>query len=175
MLYLLWSLINIILFIFFILLCLKATKLIREKAGLFSAIVFVFGLLSFVSSSNRNKDHHDAGTDRIRIWNFIPEDSQSTTGNHTLRIALQKTWISTYELGVQYSTDQQHLNIPESAWSSITGMVSGTAWHPQFVSVKRTNDNNRFDYAVSGVTEWTLLGVTVYSQNKDYNGVATIR
>lgn len=64
--YLLWSILNIGLFLFFIIICFKATKLIREKLGLIATIVFVFGLLSFVGNSNNHNDNKEPDSNQIK-------------------------------------------------------------------------------------------------------------
>ena len=44
MLYLIWGLLNLGLVIYFLVICFRATKLVKEKIGLFAAVFFVLGL-----------------------------------------------------------------------------------------------------------------------------------
>jgi hypothetical protein len=69
MLYLLWALINLGLFVFFIVICFSATKYVKERINLFGAVVFVLGLLSFTNRSN--SDNEDGNTGHIKSWRFI--------------------------------------------------------------------------------------------------------
>jgi len=171
MTYLLWGLLNIGLFIFFIVICFKATKLIREKVGLFASIIFVFGLLSFVGHSGN--DNKEPNSNQIKTWKFISEDSLKNNDSYLLYIDLEKTLVSKYDLGIEYGKDKQRqINIPISAYSSTTGFISGTNWKPVSIIINRTNDNNKFEYFVGGVVEWKLLGATIYSQPKEYKGIA---
>jgi hypothetical protein len=173
MTYLLWGLLNIGLFIFFIVICFRATKLIREKVGLFASIIFVFGLLSFVGHSNNDNDNKEPNSNQIKTWKFISEDSLKSNDSYLLDIDLEKTLVSKYGLGIKYGKDKQgQINIPISAYSSTTGFISGTNWKPVSIIVNRTNDNNKFEYFVDGVVEWKLLGATIYSQLKEYKGIA---
>lgn len=54
MMYLIWGLLNIGLLIYFLSICFKVTKLIREKMGLFITVFFVLTLLSFIGNSNKD-------------------------------------------------------------------------------------------------------------------------
>lgn len=173
MIYLLWGLLNVGLFLFFILICFKATKLIREKVGLFASIIFVFGLLSFAVKSNEGDSNKEPNSDQIKTWKFISEDSLKSNESYLLNIVLEKTWISTYNLGIKYGKDKEgHLNIPVSAYSLTTGLSSGTNWKPVSIIVIQTNDNHKFQYIVDGIVEWKLLGAKIYSQSKHYKGIA---
>lgn len=176
MTYLLWSLLNIGLFLFFIVICFKATKLIREKIGIFASIIFVFGLLSFIGHSNNDNDNNEPNSNQIKTWKFVSEDPLSRNATYSLEIDLEKTLVSKYELGIKYGKDNQgQMNIPISAYSSTTGFISGTNWKPVSIIVNRTSDNNKFEYFVDGVVEWKLLGATIYSQLKDYKGIALLK
>jgi hypothetical protein len=173
MLYLLWGLLNIGLFLFFVVTCFRATRLVREKFGLFTSIIFVFGLLSFISNSNDDKDNIEPGTSQIRTWKFVSEDSVDRNATFLINVELEKTLISKYGLGIEYGKDKQgQLNIPISGNSSTTGFVSGTNWKPSSIIVNKTYHNTKFEYYVYGIMEWKLLGATVYSQPKEYKGIA---
>jgi hypothetical protein len=171
MTYLFWGLLNIGLYIFFILICFKATKLIREKIGLFASIIFVFGLLSFVGHSNN--DNKEPNSNQIKTWQFISVDSLKSNDSYLLDINLEKTLVSKYHLGIKYAKNKQgQINIPISAYSSTSGFISGTNWKPVSIIINRTDDNIKFEYFVDGVVEWKLLGATIYSQMKEYKGMA---
>lgn len=174
MLYLLWGLLNLGLFIFFIAVCLRATKLIRQNFGLLASIVFVFGLLSFIGHSNNNNDNMEPNTNQIKTWKFTSDDSLSRNSTSSEFIDLEKTLISKNYLFIQYCKDKdRRINIPISAYSSTNGLTCGTNWKPISISVIRTDENNKFEYFISGVIEWKLLGATIYSQFKEYKGVVS--
>ena len=71
MLYLLWGLLNIGLFIYFIVISIKATKLVREKVGLFASLIFLFGLLSFGGRSNN--DDKEPNSNQIMRFRWLRE------------------------------------------------------------------------------------------------------
>jgi hypothetical protein len=175
MIYLFWGFLNIGIFLFFIVTYFRATKLIRESFGLLASIVFVSGLLSFIGKSNDDKDTKEPGLSRIKTWKFISEDSADRYTHFFMDVDLENTLISKYELGIRYGKNKQEkLNIPISGHSWTTGIKSGTKWIPSYIMVNNTDDNTQFGYHVAGIIEWKLLGATIYSQPKEYRGIAKI-
>lgn len=175
MIYLLWGLLNIGLLFFFISTCFKATKLVREELGLFTSIVFAFGLLSFVGNSNDGNDNKEPNSNHIKTWKFVSEDSLKKNESYLLYIDLEKTTIAGYGLGIKYGKDREgQTNIPISAYSSTNGFIMGTNWKPVSIIINMTNDNNKFEYSVDGVVKWKLLGATIYSETKQYKGLVMI-
>jgi hypothetical protein len=174
MTHLLWGLLNIGIFLFFISVCINATKLLRREIGLFAAVIFVFGLLSFVAGSNDKSDNLEPNSNQTKTWKFVSADSLKSSNTYFHEIDLEKTWFTKYELGIIYGKEQQK-NIPINAYSSVTGFLSGTNWKPISIIVNRTDNNNRFEYAVDGVVEWNLLGLTIFSQMKEFRGIISIK
>ena len=171
MLYLLWGLLNIGLFIYFIVISIKATKLVREKVGLFASLIFIFGLLSFGGRSNN--DDKEPNSNQNKNWKFVSEDSLKSNVSYSIHVDLEKTLISKYYLSIEYGEDTLNkINFPISAYSSTTGTISGTNWKPKSIMVYKTNENNKFMYSVYGIVEWKLLWLTVYTQLKAYKGIA---
>lgn len=174
MLYLLWSLLNIGLFICFVFICFNATKLLRAKSGIFASVIFVFGLLSFIG--NPNNENKEPNSNQIKSWDFISKDSVNNNESYFVSVDLENTLVSKYTLGIQYGKDMLgQNNIPISSYSSTTGLISGLNWKPVSIIVNRTNDNNKFDYSVYGVIEWKLLGAKLYSQPRNYKGSVLIK
>lgn len=152
---------------------LKQQNLFGKKIGLFASIVFVFGLLTFIGQSNKESDNKEQNSNQIKSWKYNSENSMNNAESYFLDIDLEKTLVSEFNLGIKYvRINESQENIPISAYSSMTGFISGTSWQPKSIIVKRTNANNKFNYFVTGVLEWKLLGMTVYLQSKDYKGYA---
>jgi hypothetical protein len=174
MIYLFWALLNIALFLYFIFLCLIATKLIREKINITAAIFFVVAFLSYLGSSNTDKDESDSN--QKARWQFIPPDSIQHQQTGRKDISLEKTWISNYSLSIKYSINQKDNSaIPISAYATTGGFISGTTWKPMNIILNKTNHKNTLAYAVDVKVEWQLMGSTVYSQLKTYKGLAIVK
>ncbi|MEO7121405.1 MAG: hypothetical protein ABIY62_09925 [Ginsengibacter sp.] len=173
MLYLLWGLINVALFGWFIVICFRATKLVRANLGLLATIVFVFGLLSFIGMSGNNNNSIQPNSSQSNVWKFASEDTLGNHGIERINIDLKKNLISIYNLTIIYGKDKNlNFNIPISASYATTGVTCGTNWQPNSIYVNRTADNNKFEYAVFGTIKWKLLGATIFSQGKNFVGYA---
>ena len=172
MIYLLWALINLALIIYFLSICIKAIKLVRQELGLFATVIFVIGLLSFCGHNNdKNKN---SNSNQTKNWTFTSSDSLSQDMSSLLDVKLQDNLISKYEITIDYGKDKNNINVPISAFPSTNGFTAGTEWKPISISVYKTNDNTKFQYYVAGYIEWNLLGVNVYTQNKMFEGTVSI-
>lgn len=177
MIYLMWGILNFILFIFFITICFKATKLIRKELGFFAAVIFVGGLLSLIGNSNSNDYNKEHNSNQIKTWKFASENSLNKMGTYSVDVILEKSLIAEYHLGISYSKDKigEGKNFPFSAFSSTSGISCGTLWIPKSIIVNLTNNNNKFNYMVNGVVEWKLFGFTLFTEIKEYKGIAKIK
>lgn len=173
MLYLLYALLNIALIIFFVVTCFRATRLVRESFGLFAAFIFAFGLLSFIGRDTNDSNDKAPNASPIKTWHFtLEEERLKRSETFSIDIVLEKNSFSKNMLVISYGKDKQgQFNIPISAVSSASGFVSGTTWKPTSIIVNRTADN-KFEYEVDGVVIWQLLGATIYTQAKEYRGLA---
>lgn len=171
MLYLFWGLLNIALFLFFIVICFKATKLIREKIGIGAAVVFVFGLLSFVAAGNDDEETKEPVTNVSISQKFVAEDTLQKYKVAWAEADLDKNLMATLYLRIQYRKAAV-TNIPIYVSTGVSGFVSGTDWIPISMTVNPTNENGKFEFGVHGTIEWRLLGFTIYSQSKVYEGFA---
>ena len=100
MIYLIWGILNFVLFVFFITICFKAMKLIRKEIGLFAAFIFVVGLLSFIGNSNSNDYNKEPNSNQIKTWKFAPENGLNKIGTYSVDVVLEKTLISEYNLPI---------------------------------------------------------------------------
>lgn len=175
MVYLFWALLNMALFIAFIVVCFKATRFIREKIGWAASFLFVIGLFAFIGGSNRDKDNLEPNSNQIKTWKFTSSSSLDKSSGYSVKINLEETLISKYTLGIQYGKDTGHNNIPTSANTWTTGFESGMSWKPTSIIVNRTDDNHKFEYEVYGTVKWSLLGLTIYHQPKYWTGEALLQ
>lgn len=175
MLHIFWLLLNIGIGLYFLLICFKVTKLAREKIGLIATLVLVFGLVSFIGNANKNDESLEPNSNKIKTWKFNFMDSLKSNENYLVKTLLEKNSISNYQLSIQYGkTYPENENIPISAYSTSEGFGSCTKWIPKLIILNRTANNINFEYDVSGIVEWKLLGATLYTEIKNYKGVASV-
>jgi hypothetical protein len=174
--YLIWSLINTGLILYFFVICYRAIKLIKEKYGLLTSLFLVIGLLSFASQSSDVNNQVNISASQRKIWTFysdtIIEPNSVTIKNCEVEKSLSFRLILNVTYGLDKRTKQ---NIPINASSFPTGFIAGFKWVPTVISVE-TNENNRgLNCAVTGILEWKLLGLTIYSQSKALSGLIEIK
>lgn len=157
---LIWGILNIAIFIAFIVICFQALKFIREKMGLFACVIFALGLLSFTSKPKDNNSEFK----QFDLNNKTAKVANSNNGRNQ-RIVIDDNLTSKMSLSVNY-TAKELLN----AQSSREGFISGTNWYPISIILNKSNGENQYVYSVYGTLEWRLLGITIYSQSKKFEG-----
>jgi len=174
MLQLIWGLLNITIFFYFIFVCVKGARLIRQGLGTLAAVVFVIGLFSFAAQSNGDDENKEPNSNMIKQWTFLPKDSLKNVERHSTEVTVEKTMVSTSHLNIQYVVDTKNNRIVSvSASSYMTGFISGTIWKPTVITLDTTAVNNKIRYAITGTVNWKLFGFTLYTENKDYAGTTS--
>lgn len=163
MLELIWALLNLSLFVSFIIICFKSAKLIKERVGLLVAIIFVMGSVSLISRPRKEKIA-DVKTDIINPAN----SEKAFKGNSFFKtITLEDNLISNIKLSVLVGENDLEVKILD-AYCNRSGYVSGTEWN--LTNVHVVNDKNFGNYTVSGTMEWKIFGINVYSESKFFTG-----
>lgn len=157
---LIWGILNAAIFIAFILICFQAIRFIREKFGLFACVIFAFGLLSFISKPKDINSEYK----KFDLNNKVTKVPNVTNG-HNKSIVIEDNLTSKMNLSVGY-TEKELL----TAQCIREGFVSGTNWHPISIIVNKSTGENQYVYSVYGTLEWSLLGITIYSQSKKFEG-----
>lgn len=166
MFYVFWLILNLALFASAVIVAFKLIRLIREKAGIVTAVIAAFLLLAFMSRG----DESGGGTNNTPKWTFNSTDSIAKNSSGSKTLALDKNPLSKNMLILHYGKDRQRNTVlPLYAFSVSNGLTGGTKWVP--VSVMATASSaNTINYVVEGAVEWNLLWVTVYREEKVYRG-----
>lgn len=174
MIQLLWTILNLGLFIYFIVICFKAVKLVHENLGRSSSIILVVGLFSFMC--NTGKDYSNAdGSAKDKTWEFIPKDSLENNNSKLFEIELEKTLIATHKIGISYIDKYKgQSKVPIRAFSMFSGFQGGVDWSLTEVSVKKL-DETKLEYSASTKTAWKLLGISVFTQYKPYHNIVEMK
>ena len=168
MINILWALLNLGIFILFLIICLKATKLIRERIGLFASLIFVFGLFSFMTSSPQNDGNQNP---KIKNWTFKDQDEIKPNTVRTSILNLDKNLISSITLMVQYAENKDsNDDVAINGNSIFLGWSVGYAWKANNIIVFNTATADKLAYQVDGIITWRLLGTIIYTQYKSYKG-----
>jgi hypothetical protein len=169
MAHLIWGLLNLSLLIYFIITCFKLVKVAKNQIGGFAAIVFVFGLLSFMFGSK--SDINENKLSKTKTFKFALGDSLEQNYSKFSHVILENNFVTKYDLFINSGKEiTSQKNTPISAYSGTTGLVMGTKWKPQNINVLKTADDDILKYVVYGIVEWKLLGAKVYKQSKVFQG-----
>ncbi|MCP9765581.1 hypothetical protein EGI31_21810 [Lacihabitans soyangensis] len=165
-----WSLLNIGLFLYFIFVGFKVILLgIKHLSG-FALVVFIFGLLSFMTSPKKHKKNIVSINQENRK---VVTGSNLPQGSGLKRIELENGLLTQIHLNVLVS-DKGNGQVELTDYSGLVGLVSGLNWQVQNVEYKTVNNHNMLKYTVHGILQWKLLGMTVYSQLKVYEGTFSL-
>ena len=167
MLQLLWSVLNIAVFLGFVYLSYKTTVLIRKKINLFVSILFVLVLLSVVNAAEKSPEINN-GKSGFVSGRPGPKGFEQTK---LISVTPQNDLLFHIGLFGFYGRDDSAGLYPISASSAITGLVAGYQWVPSSTLLDTAEGKIRYHF--SGILDWQLLGITFYAQEKTFTGFVT--
>lgn len=165
MIQLLWTILNIGILILFITICVKATRMIREKLGIFSAIIFAIGILSSLVS-NLKTNHHNEN------WDFTFDDTIPCIKRFD--IVLDKTLISSYTLRIKCNkTNGLQTDKPIEAYTSWSGLKCGYTCDVISIEIKKSGQG-QLNYHINLKKKWSILGIGIISKSEYFDGTVDI-
>lgn len=167
---LIWGILNGFLLIYFLIICFKSVRIVKEKIGLFASFIFVIGLLSFISKPDK-KNLADKNIDILNQTN----PKKAFSGNSFFQeITLEDNLTSNIGLSIlvgENDTDLIILNV--NCYRS--GFISGTNWNVENIEIDKAKNKKYCTYFIRGIMEWKILGITIYSEHKSFNGNAILK
>lgn len=163
MLHLLWNLLNLAILLYFLYLCLKATQLLRQNLGWWAASIFVIGIFSSAGKSVTQQ------ADEVQKQGLVSRNRVAEQAIRRTQVKLQKELLSSYNLYLMYGPAEDSSNVVViDAYSTMNGLTGAVVWKPKFIAVHPAG--NTLKYNVTGILEWRLLGMTLYSEFKQHQG-----
>ena len=153
MIYFLWSLLNLLILVWFLFICFSDLKGIRERLGMVSTVIFVICCFSFIKESLSNNS---------QIFPADPSTETQITETKNLKHEL----FFNVDLIYGFSKDSSAKEFP--AITVINGFVMGHEWKP--VLTKVYFKDNVITYFATGTHEWKLLGLTLYTDPEEFKG-----
>lgn len=138
MLYILWGLVNICLFIFFIVCCYRATGLLNNKFGPLSAFIFVLGILGVMGSNN--EQNNKVNTNAISL---MPKDSVWRGDTYSKSLDADKSFVASYHAFLKYGIDPLGNAITIEMNATELGITCGTKWKPQYATINAGSKKKR--------------------------------
>lgn len=163
MTYLIWSIINGIIFLYFLYLIVgfiaKGKRIFKPQFKYVSIFIMIIGITQIISASNRDKPNN-----RIIITEGYNNNSK------VKRILLEDNLAFDINLSLKYSVDENEF-IPISSNSSLTGFISGYVWDFKTIETKNNSKTKQLEFTANGILQWKLFGIDVYAQYKTFNGI----
>jgi hypothetical protein len=172
MIELIWGILNGFLLIYFIIVCFKSVKLIKEKIGVLASLIFVIGLLSFISKSDEKKITNK----NIEILNQTNPRKAFSGNSYSTFVTLEDNLTSKIELRILYGekeSDKELTILDVDCYR--TGFTSGNNWNAVNIDVDKENSKIFCTYNVSGILDWKILGITIFSEVKNFKGNALLK
>lgn len=173
MFFLFWALLNVGLFLYFIFICLRATRRVWERVGLFAACLMVFGLLSFIGHSKtvmKQPTSNPAGR-----WVNDQEVYKSISPVLSVSKNLLKSPTFKISLDVQLGRDPESGQlVPLIATPVSNGVIAGFGCKPLLIYLSKTGEENIYSYHVNYNFAWTLLGLITYHEMRTFTGTIVL-
>jgi len=164
MLELIWGILNFSILIYFFFLCFQATKKIRDNFGRIAALVFVLGLVSFINKPNEENNLFQT-FDLQKDAGFPNKYNGNTFSTDKL---LEENLTTKISLSIQFGENNSEKKLLKAEIYR-DGFVSGTEWKATNVTISPL-DRINYQYQATGIIDWKILGITLYSQSKEFNG-----
>lgn len=162
--YIIWSLINAAFVILFFALVLtlftKGKKLFNNRYGNPIIIILILGVFGILSSKNKEFEN-------THVFSYDKE-IKTTSGTHKT-IRLEENTASTLLADIRLKENNQGELVPIYVMTMYNGFVGGHEWELMSATIN-SNDDGTFTYDFSGLTHWSLFGIGLYTQNKDFKG-----
>ncbi|WP_254562978.1 hypothetical protein [Dyadobacter diqingensis] len=157
MIYLFWSLLNLGMLVWFLLIVFSVLKLILKNLGMLSTVIFIVGILSFMRSAVINNQSQGS---QLKMNEVV--------GTENLEKSLS------YNLNLMYVYNRDSLTNAQLSGKVLkSGTVIGHEWAPGRTDTYLTNGVIHYD--VSGDHQWKLLGLVLYNQPKRFQGTIKIK
>jgi len=165
MIELFWGILNLVILTYFIIICFKVIKIVRENLGGIATLIFVLGLLSLLITPTEENNTFDFENEN----NENKEITQNKFTGFTLKeIELEENLASKLYTSIHFGDN----NIERKLLKARTyrnGFTSGIDWEISHINVAKVN-NDIYEYYVTGRKVWRILRIQIYSEHKVFNG-----
>lgn len=163
MLYIIWAILNAIVFCLFFWMMYKALVMVRDKFGRVASLFLIVGLLSFMSAPKEEAKN-------VLSLQQAPV-VQSNLGQVSHGTVLKKYPLFAVHLSVicDVLSNNEELK-PTSVLAGQYGFVMAHRWKLNNATVRYNATTQKLNYIVHGVIRWNLLGIPFYTQSQTFEG-----
>lgn len=164
MIYLIWSIINIgiILYFFYLVLGLlrNGVRSFNPPFKILSIIIIIAGVVQIISGYSSKSDDN-------RI--ILNTQYDKTYNSDSKSVILEENMTFDIQMDVKYSISQKEY-IPIESNSFLTGFVNAYVWEFNSLQTENYIPNQKTEFFAKGTLKWKLFGLNVYSQAKTFRG-----
>src|SRR5918993_3957259 len=158
MLYIIWAILNAVVFCLFFWMLYKALIMVRDKFGRVASLFLIVGLLSFMGAPKEEEENNFLSLQQASVvQNNVGQVSHSTV--------LKKYPLFAVHLSVTCDVLPGNKVLkPVSVLAGQVGFVMAHRWEVIHASVQYNATHKKLEYVVGGVIRWNLLGIPFYTQ-----------
>jgi len=167
--YLIWTIINSAFIVVFAALVLalifKGKEIFNNKYGNLILIFLAIGFLGIL-----NKDSYNPKNE----YEFpIPGEELVGRTVKSTRIVIEDNLTFDINFTVRFRQNTLGELIPTFSRSNTTGFTNGFVWNYTYADIEKIDVNN-FKYTITGILDWNLFSIRIYSQDKEFTGTFSL-
>jgi len=160
----LWSALNIGLFVGLVYIFFRAARLVKQHMGWLAAICFVIGLTPIAGKPANSPPSNE------NLLPGIPKNAPLGNASTLTLVPLG----SSNDLNLLAEYHQQNgLIQPRGLYAFVSGFWLGHTWQP--VTGQLEQRGSQLHYTAVSTHNWNLLGVPVFSQTTDFTGFMPLK
>ncbi|GAA4242200.1 hypothetical protein [Winogradskyella damuponensis] len=165
MIYLFWTVLNGIIFFYFLYLIFGfiaiGKRIFRPQFKIVSITIMFIGIIQIISASNKEEKNNMI---------VINEKINGNYNSMSKTIKLEDNLTMDIVLLIKYTADGDSF-MPTASHSVLTGFVGSYIWEFNSIQTSNLNPNEQAEYSVNGILKWNLFGINVYSESKSFSGI----
>lgn len=144
---LIWGIFNVVVLVYFFVVCIKSVKIVRNGLGVFAGLVLVIVLLSFIPK-DASKNLAEKNIDFYNNEGANKSSKRTFNGNTLYRkVNLEKNLTSNISLDIIFGEEKNDL-VLISANCMKDGFISGTKWNVHSIHIDKPKGKNYCNYFV---------------------------
>jgi len=164
MIYLIWTILNGIIFFYFLYLIFGfiaiGKRIFKPQFKTVSIAIMLVGFFQIISASNKEEKKNTV---------IINEKPNGNYNSKRKTIILEDNLTMDIVLSISY-TDVGDSFMPTASHSILTGLIGGYVWEFNSIQTNNYKPNEQTEYTANGILKWNLFGINVYNQLKTFNG-----
>lgn len=157
----LWSAVNVALFLGLLYIFFRAAQLVRRHIGLGAALFFVFGLLLVGCTKSGNQSSQSTTQNML---SGIAKDTPLGNGSALKRIPMGYNKLI---LLAEYRQENGIIK-PRGLFATVSGVLVGHSWQPITGSLRQRRQ--QLHYTAIMRHTWNLLSIPVYNNMEQFEG-----